>query len=98
MKSYIRRTFSLAIDKPTKVEMRFDNSLLDAVIDKFGEGFGAEYRKDGDKHFVVTVEVEVCDQFFAWMCGFRKKAEILAPEKVKVGMQQFLSDIQEKYE
>ena len=97
MKTYIRRSFSMFRGEPTKVEMRFENSLLDAVIDKFGVGFGAEYRQDGDSHFIVTMEVEVSDQFFAWMCGFRNKAEILAPEKAKLGMQQFLSDIQANY-
>lgn len=82
----------------TKVEMRFENSLLDAVIDKFGVGFGAEYQQDGDNHFVVKMDVEVSDQFYAWICGFRKKAEILAPDKVNRGMKKFLSDIQAKYE
>ena len=46
----------------TKVKMRFENSLLDAVIDKFGVGFGAEYQQDGDTHFIVKIEVEVSDQ------------------------------------
>jgi predicted DNA-binding transcriptional regulator YafY len=98
MKSYVRRTFSMFSGECQKVEMRFENSLLDAVIDKFGVGFGAEYRQDGDSHFIVTMEVEVSDQFFAWMCGFRKQAEIIAPEKVKNSMKKFLSEIQEKYE
>lgn len=98
MKSYIRRTFSMAIDKPTKVEIRFDNSLLDAVIDKFGEGFGAEYRKDGKSHFVVTVEVEVCDQFFAWMCSFGKKAKILGPGTVADAYLNHLNTICRLYE
>lgn len=98
MKSYVRRTFSMFSGELQKVEMRFENSLLDAVIDKFGVGFGAEYQQDGDDHFVVTMEVEVSDQFFAWMCGFRNKAEIIAPEKIKSSMKVFLSEIQAKYE
>lgn len=99
IKSYVRRTFSMFSGDRTKVEMRFENSLLDAVIDKFGVGFGAEYQQDGDNHhFVVKMDVEVSDQFYAWICGFRKKAEILAPDKVKRGMKKFLSDIQAKYE
>lgn len=98
IKSYVRRTFSMFSGDRTKVEMRFENSLLDAVIDKFGVGFGAEYQQDGDNHFVVKMDVEVSDQFYAWICGFRKKAEILAPDKVNRGMKKFLSDIQAKYE
>lgn len=97
MKSYVRRTFSMFGGTPQKVEMRFANSLLDAVIDKFGIGFGADYRQDGEDHFIVTMEVEVSDQFFAWMCGFRDKAEILAPKETKNKMKAFLTDIQAKY-
>lgn len=82
VKSYIRRTFSMFNGERMKVEMRFENSLLDAVIDKFGVGFGAEYRNDGDNHFIVTMEVGVSNQFFAWMCGFGEKAIILEPKTV----------------
>ena len=62
VKTYIRRTFSMFGGKPTNVEMRFHNSLLDAVIDKFGVGFGADYHPDGENHFVINMEVEVSDK------------------------------------
>lgn len=97
MKSYIRRTFSMFSGNLQKVELRFENSLLDAVIDKFGIGFGAEYRQDGDNHFIVTMEVEVSDQFFAWMCGFGKKADILSPKTTVSEFKGFLQIIIEKY-
>lgn len=97
IKSYIRRTFSMYNGKQTKVEMRFDNSLIDPVIDKFGVGFGAEYCPDGDDHFIVTAEVEVCDQFYAWMCGFGTKAKIVAPEQVVKAFGKYLADIQKQY-
>ena len=97
MKTYIRRSFSMFRGESTKVEMRFDNSLLDAVIDKFGVGFGAEYRQDGDSHFIVTMEVEVSDQFFAWMCGFGIKAKITAPENLVNKYKDYLSAIVSQY-
>jgi len=93
MKSYIHRTFFMFSGERIKVEMRFDNSLLDAVIDKFGVGFGAEYQQDGENHFVVTAEVEVSDQFFAWMCGFGKKAKILSPSETAEQYIQYLKGI-----
>ena len=97
MKTYIRRSFSMFRGEPTTVEMRFDNSLLDAVIDKFGVGFGAEYRQDGDSHFIVTMEVEVSDQFFAWMCGFGRKSQIIKPEELAKEYKSYLVSIIEKY-
>ena len=97
MKSYIHRTFFMFSGKRTKVEMRFDNSLLDAVIDKFGVGFGAEYRQDGDDHFVVTSEVEVSDQFFAWVCGFGVKSQIIKPQVVADKYKEHLHSIAAMY-
>ena len=97
IKNYIRRTFSMFDGERTKVSMRFENSLLDAVIDKFGVGLGAEYHPDGDHHFIVTMEIGVSSQFFAWMCGFGTKAKIISPDKAVKQYTQHLSNIQNEY-
>lgn len=97
MKSYVRRTFFMFSGERTKVEMRFENSLLDAVVDKFGVGFGAEYRQDGNNHFVVTMEVEVSDQFFAWMCGFGVHAKIISPKSLTKKYREHLENIAKMY-
>ena len=98
IKTFIRRTFAMFRGAQTKVKLRFENSLLDAVIDKFGVGFGAEYQQDGEDHFVVTMEVEVSDQFFAWLCGFGKKAIIIGPEMVANAYVKHLQTIYYQYE
>lgn len=98
VRSYIRRTFSMYNGKQVKVVMRFDNSLIDPVIDKFGVGFGAEYCPDSDNHFTVTAEVEVCDQFYAWMCGFGTKAKIVEPRNVVAEYREHLKTILSAYE
>ena len=97
MKTYIRQTFSMFGGEQEKVTIRFVNSLLDTVIDKFGVGFGAEYIPDGEDHFVVTTNVSVSDQFYAWVCGFGTKAKIVAPEKVAKAFGKYLADIQQQY-
>ena len=97
MKNYIRQTFSMFGGEQEKVTIRFENSLLDTVIDKFGVGFGAEYVRDGENHFVVTTNVAVSDQFYAWLCGFGTKAKIVAPEKVAKAFGKYLADIQKQY-
>ena len=97
MKAYMRQTFSMFGGEKKKVEMRFDNSLLDTVIDKFGVGFGAEYSADGENHFIVTTDVTVSDQFYAWICGFGTKAKIVAPRQIVKAFGEYLADIQEQY-
>ena len=48
--------------------------------------------------FVVTADVEVSDQFFAWVCGFRKRAVIINPPDVVESMKKFLEDIETRYQ
>ena len=97
MKTYIRRTFSMFGGEQKQVTIRFENSLMDTVIDKFGVGFGAEYSPDGEAHFLVTVDVAVSDQFYAWMCGFGTKAKIIAPAQVAADFNAHLSAIVSQY-
>lgn len=97
MKTYIQRTFSMFGGERTRVTMRFENSLLDSVIDKFGVGFGAEYRQDGDSHFVVSADVDVSNQFFGWMCGFGMMAQIIKPECLAKQYREHLSNIASVY-
>ena len=97
MKTYIRQTFSMFGGEQEKVTIRFENGLLDTVIDKFGVGFGAEYVPDGEKHFVVTTNVSVSEQFYAWICGFGTKAKIVAPRQIVKAFGEYLADIQEQY-
>lgn len=97
MKTYIRQTFSMFGGEQMRVTIRFENSLLDTVIDKFGVGFGAEYQQDGEDHFYVTMEVEVSDQFFAWLCGFGVQAKIVVPENLVSKYRDYLTIIVGQY-
>ena len=45
----------------------------------------------------MTADVEISDQFFAWVCGFGKRAKIIGPEDVVNKMGKFLSGISNMY-
>ena len=80
LKSYTQRVFSMFGGEKKTVRLRFINRLLDTVIDRFGTAGTAHYSIVDDEHFMVTTEVEVSDQFFAWVCGFGKRVKIETPE------------------
>ena len=98
MENYTRRVFSMFGGEPKRVSIRFIHSLLDTVIERFGTGQDVFYRQEDEKHFVVTADVEVSDQFFAWVCGFGRRAKIINPPDVVADMDKFLSKIKEMYE
>lgn len=97
IKRYTRRVFSMFAGERITVQIRFVNTLLDTVVDRFGTE-GVTYSKSGDSHFNVTAPVEVSDQFFAWVCGFRKRAKIIGPPRVVEQMKEFVEAIQSKYD
>lgn len=98
MRTYTQRVFSMFGGKQKRVSLRFINPLLDTVVERFGTGTEVFYRPDDERHFIVTADVEISDQFYGWVSGFRKKAKIVAPPEIVKDFQKFLCDIQGRYE
>ena len=97
LRTYTQKVFSMFGGEEKRVRIRFTNDLLDTVIERFGAS-DPTYTKFDDTHFTVSAAVEVSNMFYSWVCSFRKKAVILNPPEVVDGFQQFLSDIQGRYE
>ena len=68
------------------------------MVDRFGTGSDVSYRPDDKTHFIVSTDIAISDQFFGWIAGFRKMAQIVSPPDVVADFQGFLSDISERYE
>lgn len=96
IKTYTTRVFSMMPGKPARVSIRFDNSLLDTAIERFGTTT-AFYREDGENNFVVSADVDVSEQFFAWICLFGSKARIISPLSAVKSMKLYLTSILENY-
>lgn len=96
--TYTQRVFSMFHGERKQVGLRFINPLLDTVVERFGTGPETYYQPDDDRHFIVTTDIEISDQFYGWVAGFRKKAKIVSPPEVVEGFQKFLQDIQGRYE
>ena len=95
--TYMQRVFSMFTGTEERVRIRFINSLLDTAIEKFGKGENVVYSKSDEHHFTVFADVEISDQFFGWICGFGKKAKIIAPESVVDQFKDYLDKIREGY-
>lgn len=98
MKAYTQQHFGMFSGEQKTVSLRFTNNLLDTMVDRFGTGSDVFYRPDGDRHFVVTTQIAISDQFYGWLCGFRKMAKIVSPPDVVADFQNFLGDIQGRYQ
>jgi predicted DNA-binding transcriptional regulator YafY len=98
METYTQEHFGMFSGEKKRISLRFTNNLLDTIVDRFGTGADVFYRPDDATHFVVSVDVAISDQFYGWLCGFRKMAKIVSPPDVAADFQEFLSDINERYE
>lgn len=81
---YMKSSFSMFSGEAEEVKLRFDNSLINTVLDRFGNKITVI--PDGDDHFTVRVKVKAEPPFFAWLFQFGCKAQIVKP-----------SDLKEKY-
>ena len=73
------------------VKIRFDGSLADVVLDRFGTA--TPLRKAEDGSFTIDLKIAVSNAFLSWLAQFGSKAEILAPQSVRDKMKRLTEDL-----
>ncbi|MBQ8408953.1 MAG: WYL domain-containing protein [Clostridia bacterium] len=69
-------------DEKTDVTLSCEYSVMNKVIDRFGEDITITPGEDDD-HFQITEQVMACSTFYSWIFNYGGKIKIVAPEKVK---------------
>ena len=107
MSSYTTRVFGMFGGEAQPVRMRFARHLAGAVIDRFGRGVllvpeappeaagssdGVPEAPSGSETFLLTAQVVVSPQFYAWLLGFGDEAELIGPTAVREGLRRHLWD------
>ena len=92
---YANRLFQMFSGETIAVKLRFDRSLTNVVMDRFGKQ--TMLIPDGPEHFVFTVNVAVSPMFLSWVIGFGKKAKILYPQSVIDACQTMCREAMEQY-
>lgn len=77
LSDYSKKLFSMFSGDIKEVKILCENSLVNAVIDRFGRG--VLIRKENDTHFVATLKISQSPTFFAWVFTFGDKMKILSP-------------------
>lgn len=91
--AYASSLFGMYHGELETVKLRFENSLIGVVADRFGREVFLS--PDGEDHFIVTTKVAVSPQFLSWVFSFGRQAEILQPQSVR---QQFFTLLEENKE
>ena len=77
---YTKKVFNMFGGEEVQVQLQFDNSLVNAVIDRFGKD--VMIGKMDENSFYIWIKVAVSSTFFAWVSQFGNKVKILSPEPV----------------
>lgn len=90
---YLKSTFSMFSGTEESVTLRFDNSLVNAVIDRFGKD--VILFPEDENHFNVhtKVKTEHPEPFFGWIFQFGTKAQIISPESLSKKYNEMLRDV-----
>lgn len=93
---YMNSSFSMFSGTTQEVKLRFDNQLINPVIDRFGKNI--TIIADGDSHFTVRVKVkaEHPEPFFGWLFQFGTMAEIIEPCELRDRYIAMLKSVTEK--
>lgn len=95
MAVYARKTFGMFTGEEDNVQLRFENHLVGAVLDRLGRDVFIV--PDGEDHFTVRADVVVSPQFFAWISGFGDSVKIIGPSSVVEQMRQHIQNVAEQY-
>lgn len=97
LSAYLSSTFSMFSGKAEEVKLRFDKSLINAVIDRFGKNIAIF--PDGENNFIVRTQIktEHPEPFFGWLFQFGTMAEILEPSGLREKYSDILKSVAEKY-
>ena len=96
LSSYTKRLFGMFAGADVSVKIRCENSLVNAVIDRFGRDI--PILPDGENHFIATVNVADSPTFFAWVFTFGGKMKIISPESIAQKFLSAVKDVEKIYE
>ena len=76
--AYAQKHFGMFSGREGRVKLRFHNSLVGVVLDRFGQE--VMLVPDDEEHFTTTVDAVVSPQFCGWLFGLGEKVALQGPD------------------
>ena len=95
LSEYCQRKISMFGGEDTRVQLVFDKSLMNPIIDRFGKDVRVE--KIDDDTARAYIAIASSGPFFGWLTQFGDKIKIDHPEDLKQEFLTFLKKIQKVY-
>ena len=77
---YTEQAFKMYGGTPTDIVIEFDNQLIGAVYDKFGED--TQMMRSGENKCIATVKVQISPTLWGWLFQFAGLMKVISPDNV----------------
>ena len=92
---YIKRVFGMFGGEVVRAKLSFDESLVNVVLDHFGQDTLIAPSADG--WFDILVEISISPVFLSWMFSFGDYAEIKEPDSLIEAMKELIEKNRQQY-
>ena len=92
---YTKQMFGMYGGETVSVKLRFDDSLIGVVVDRFSDRVFIQPHGDGT--FTMSAEVMLSPQFFGWLFSFGDKVQITSPKSAKQEFNAYLDSVKAQY-
>lgn len=77
---YTEQAFKMYRGEPVEITLQFDNKVIGAVYDKFGEN--TKIMRLNAEQCVANVKVQISPTFWGWVFRFGKQMRVISPSTV----------------
>ena len=90
-----RSLYSMYGGEEETVQIQFDNSLINVVIDRFGERVICH--QNSENTFYINTDVQISPTFWGWLFQFGNKAKILGPSQIAMMALDKIKELSDMY-
>lgn len=78
---FVKESFHMKTGDKAEIVLEFDSSVIDAMVDRFGQNLDITYISKTKCR--AKVDIQVNNVFFSWVFGFEGKVNIKGPSEVE---------------
>lgn len=86
---FFAHEFSMMDGEDCEVTLLCENALMNSIVDRFGQKISPVVVDD--KHFTVTVTVDLSSLFYSWVFASEGKMKIVSPDKAVKGFNDIMA-------
>lgn len=90
-----KQVFGMYVGKEERVSITIDSSIIDPVMDKFGEG--VKLVDGGNGTAQLDISVQISPAFLGWCCSFGEKLTVVYPTSVVKQVTDYVETLANKY-